>query len=126
MHHAMAESDKALGVQRTIRYRRQRFQRGRVIDRGYFLVMHRRAVGSRDRQMSFAADAFDLAAQAAPHTARLHLINREFQAGGAGVQNANTTMVHDSWPFASGACMLRSNHRRALETAMTKFGLAQS
>ena len=99
-----------------------------MISGAHHPVVHGLAVGSADEETALATDPFHFATLAVAQGAIHNRVDGEFQTGRAGIQNAQATIFHASWPFASEVCMLRNpTTDEPLETAfMTKFGLAQS
>src|SRR5689334_9190014 len=77
-----------------------------MILRGHRAVMQHPTVGCIDLHPSLAADAFDLAALQPRQRIVASTEYGEFQTGGTGVQYAQATILHPSWPFTSGACMV--------------------
>ena len=106
MHDTMTEPHEAAPFERPVRQRRQHRECSSVIRGGHHAVMQRLAIGGSDQQTALPADPFHLAALQAAQCAIRQAVHGKFQAGRTGIQNAQTTILHPSWPFMSGACML--------------------
>ena len=106
MHDTMTKCHEALLLQRPVGYRGQHRERGGVILCVHHAVMRGLAIGGRYQQTALPADLLHLAALQTSQGAVRHAVHGKLQTGRAGIQNAQATILHISWPFTPGACML--------------------